>query len=118
MKTEIEINGVVYKVGNILERYKYAPLTILFIGTDSFFCEHYHDYSKEKRNCTLDFRFVNEWKIAKPTKRIKHEFWVNHYDDGIDKIAYNSESEARANSKVFANFFECKKYTYEKEIEI
>jgi hypothetical protein len=78
MKTEITIDGITYKVGDVLE-YKDNTVydqTIVHIGCDVFLTEYPSEFNERLSNSIVAFSSLLFWKIKKPKKKVVVEFWV------------------------------------------
>jgi hypothetical protein len=112
MKTEITINNVTYRVGDILAYKPWVALyEILAIGSKSFYVRTCTDLKIESIIC---FRGLGNWQIKKPTKLIRHEMWINIYLNGFDEFYY----ESMANTNKSDGCIETVYWVYEKEVEI
>ena len=104
MKTEITIDGVTYKVGDVLERSCHVDCKIIYIGDDAFFCEY--TLNGTANNIATFFSDLAEWKIKKPKKKIVVERWFNIYPDRVfiweakDKAEYYKASDLIATEYV------------------
>jgi hypothetical protein len=88
MKTEITIDGITYKVGDVLERETWHDREILAIGSENFFVKIlYNKY--ESILCMVDLK---HWKIKKPKKKVVIDFWVALTNFGTYSIWSKYES--------------------------
>jgi hypothetical protein len=90
MKTEITIDGITYKVGDVLEYNKWeSSAEILAIGNNTFFVKVGNDLKIESIICFDDLK---NWKIKKPKKKIMVECWLNIYKNGVVHKYYTKNS--------------------------
>jgi hypothetical protein len=79
MKTEIAIDGITYKVGDVLELYNDNTnhlQKIVYIGHDLFMTEYRMEGTGILQNSIISHSTIRHWKIKKPKKKIVVEFWV------------------------------------------
>ena len=87
MKTEITIDGITYKVGDVLElneekaNYKYYDNKILGFSDKSVFVQIQDDEAFNEGAYPLSL--LKNWKIKKPKKKIVVEQWLNIYSSGV-----------------------------------
>ena len=110
MKTEITIDGITYKVGDVLERENYETREILAIGSENFFVKILYN----KYESTLSMVDLKHWKIKKPKKKVVAECWLNIYKDG--DIARHETKEDADNSAAYDRIA-CEYVKFEYEIE-
>lgn len=105
MKTEITIDGVTYKVGDVLERYSYTDIKILMLTEKSVFHRILNKpYFNENVTSTGDLK---NWKIKKPKKKIVIERWLNIFSNGTIEAYYLREdaNELARNRIAFEHFY-------------
>lgn len=102
MKTEITIDGITYKVGDVLEHpnSKHLDHKILAITGRSVFVSYkvtsegvsmYYD-------ALIDIPYLKHWRIKKPKKKLVVECWLNIYENG-DVIKHYTKNSADAHAR-------------------
>jgi len=110
MKTEITIDGITYKVGDVLERKGYKTIQILAMDDEAFFYKEL-DNNFEHLGCIKNLK---HWKIKKPKKKLVVERWINIYKDGDMCIGLTKENvDKYANDNLIA----CEHVRFEYEID-
>jgi hypothetical protein len=107
MKSEVTIDGVTYKVGDVLEG-NGSEYTILAVGDSSFFLSDAYG-----EHTLLFSAIIFGYKIKKKTKKIALDIWVNIYSDGK---YYPYESEEVANGQASASRVACENIKHTVEI--
>jgi hypothetical protein len=114
MKTEITIDGITYKVGDVLERYGYKTRKITAFGKDKYL----HTYPNDEFEPEFydDFTLLKNWKIKKPKKKIVIERWINTYKNGTSSTW---SSKANADFRPYCNDdrIACEYVKFEYEID-
>jgi hypothetical protein len=111
MKTEITIEGIVYKVGDVLERYGHNDHEILFIGDNAFFTSMKSQTKAPDLNYIVCFSGLDNYKIKKPKKKVVVEFWVAITKWGTYTIWSTKENMASSMKETLA--VEHVKFEYE-----
>jgi len=106
MKTEITIDGITYKVGDVLERETYHDREILYIGNKEVFVR----LLSEEYETTVAIEFLKHWKIKKPKKKLVIERWINVCEDGI---TYTWSSEELSDKYASRNRIACEHVKFE-----
>ena len=105
MKTEITIDGITYKVGDVLEREGFTDREITAMGIHNYFFinPNNNEFSREYYD---GLQSLENWKIKKPKKKVVVERWFNIYPDRVyiweakDKAEYNKASDLIATEHV------------------
>ena len=80
MKTEITIDGITYRVGDVLEQNQYDEHRITAIGELGIVAittKNIDSYSSPE--IYMSAKTLKNWKIKKPKKKIVVERWINVY---------------------------------------
>jgi hypothetical protein len=91
MKTEITIDGITYKVGDVLERDGCTDREITAMGINNYFFIN-PDNNEFSREYYDGLQSLENWKIKKPKKKIVVERWFNIYNDGSASTFKNKEN--------------------------
>jgi hypothetical protein len=117
MKTEITIDGITYKVGDVLERYGHNDHEILFIGDNAFFTSMKSQIKAPDLNYIVCFSDLASYKIKKPKKKIVIERWLNVYSNG-DTSLYKCKTMADGDSSHYiTSRVACEYVKFEYEID-
>jgi hypothetical protein len=113
MKTEITIDGVTYKVGDVLEREGFTDREITAMGIHNYFFTNpnNNEFSREYYD---GLQSLENWKIKKPKKKIVAECWLNIYKDG--DIARH-ETKEDADKAAACDRIACEHFYKEYEID-
>lgn len=115
MKTEVEVDGRIFRVGDIIENPSYPDLLdqkILCIDNGSFFAR-VGDESYSQSISSLKY-----FKHKKKTKTVEIDFWVNVYEYGSPHT-HESRRAADSAKAITYNRLDCIniKKSYEVEVE-
>ena len=115
MKTEITIDGITYKVGDVLEREGFTDREITAMGIHNYFFinPNNNEFSREYYD---GLQSLENWKIKKPKKKIVVEFWLNIYPDGDYQFSEN-KAIADVSQKMSCERIACEYVRFEYEID-
>jgi hypothetical protein len=119
MKTEITIDGITYKVGDVLESVNMSEKPshkIVYIGHDLFMTEYKEGDEGILQNSIISHSVYNlmRWKIKKPKKKVVIEKWINFDRDGHAEVY---DDETTANHFQNADRIACEYVRFEYEID-
>jgi hypothetical protein len=110
MKTQVTLNGVTCKVGDIIERPTFHDREILFFGERGCYFKINNDCGNEAMGSISS---LANWTVKKKTKKIKVECWLNIYPECV--ISFYSKEKAdksASNNRIACEHF-VKKYEVE-----
>ena len=101
MKSEITIDDITYKVGDVLEREAHYNCTIVYIGVGGFTCEYLDSQTDIIDNTIIPFTNLKYYKIKKKTRKVVVDYYIAHKGDrytvknrlGYEYVRYEYEVE-------------------------
>ena len=116
MKTEITIDGITYKVGDVLELDKGKDKfnqKIVYIGHNLVVTEYKNERGILKNSMILHSN-ITHFKIKKPKRKIVVERWFNIYNDGSASTFKNKENADKLGTR---DRIACEYVKFEYEID-
>ena len=97
MKNQVEVNGQIFKVGDVIENKGWDDREILFIGDVKYF---FKDLDEGRYEGSSPIDVLVYWKPKRATKTIEVDYWVNVYNTRCNIHISKEEADKYKHSSI------------------